>query len=70
MLTSPVASGRSVLAKSVTPSRISQNLNLVPLDSTDLEEINAFIADTAAKKGFTRYVYPAFGVDFGFPDKS
>ncbi|KAH8691361.1 NADP(+) coupled glycerol dehydrogenase [Talaromyces proteolyticus] len=65
-----VNSGRSVLAKSVTPSRIAENQNLVALNETDLKEIGIFIKSLATDKGFTRYVYPAFGVDFGFPDKA
>lgn len=64
-----VSCGRSVLGKSVTPHRILQNRHLVELDSTDLEEIKLFLKKIQ-KDGFTRYVYPAFGVDFGFPDKS
>jgi glycerol 2-dehydrogenase (NADP+) len=59
-----------VLAKSITPSRITENKNLVTLDAMDLSEVNAFIDSVKANKGFTRYVYPAFGVDFGFPDKA
>lgn len=64
-----VSCGRSVLAKSVTPHRIEQNKCLVNLGGTELESINAFIRSVAEKQGFIRYVYPAFGIDFGFPDK-
>jgi glycerol 2-dehydrogenase (NADP+) len=65
-----VSSGRSVLAKSVKPDRIAENLKLVHLDQPDLDEIAAFIAELKDQNKVTRYVYPAFGVDFGFPDKS
>lgn len=64
-----VSCGRSVLAKSVTPHRIEQNMCLVRLEETELNAINTFIQSVADKRGFTRYVYPAFGIDFGFPDK-
>jgi glycerol 2-dehydrogenase (NADP+) len=65
-----VARGSSVLAKSVTPSRIEDNRNLVKLDETDLATIAKYTDDLAAKNAFQRFVYPPFGVDFGFPDKS
>lgn len=61
----PVARGCSVLAKSVTPSRIDENLKVVKLDSEDLSGL-AKIAETDPK----RYVYPDFGVNFGFADKN
>jgi hypothetical protein len=48
----------AVLAKSVTPSRIDENKNIIQLDSEDMD---ALIAIHKAK-GVTRYVYPAFGV--------
>jgi len=59
-----VARGISVLAKSVTPARIEQNRIIVQLDETDISALNK-ISQSAPK----RYVYPEFGVDFGFPDK-
>jgi glycerol 2-dehydrogenase (NADP+) len=59
-----------VLAKSITPNRIAENKNLVALNATDQDEIGLFLEPIKAKKAFTRYVYPAFGVDFGFPDKT
>ncbi|GAB1209825.1 NADP-dependent oxidoreductase domain-containing protein [Aspergillus pseudonomiae] len=65
-----VARGSSVLAKSVTPSRIEDNRNLVQLDENDMATIAKYTDDLAAKKAFQRFVYPPFGVDFGFPDKS
>lgn len=60
-----VALGHAVLPKSVTPSRIEQNLKVVELDSSDLDDL----AGIHKTKGLKRYVYPAFGVDLGFPDK-
>ncbi|OJJ46650.1 hypothetical protein ASPZODRAFT_142454 [Penicilliopsis zonata CBS 506.65] len=65
-----VARGTVVLAKSVTPSRIEANRQLIQLDETDMEIIAKYTADLAANNAFQRFVYPAFGVDFGFPDKS
>jgi glycerol 2-dehydrogenase (NADP+) len=65
-----VARGSSVLAKSVTPSRIEENRKLVKLEPEDVELIGKYSAELAATNGFQRYVYPPFGVDFGFPDKS
>ena len=57
--------GHVVLPKSVTPSRIEENLKIVQLDSSDLEALEGI----HKKKGLTRYVYPQFGVKLGFPDK-
>ena len=65
-----MARGSSVLAKSVTPSRIDANKNLIKLDDSDMDTIAKFTAELAANKEFVRYVYPPFGIDFGFPDKS
>ena len=59
------ARGNSVLAKSVTPSRIDQNLLTVDLDKDDLEALE----NIHKRTGSVRYVYPEFGIDFGFPDK-
>jgi len=65
-----VARGSSVLAKSVNPERIEANRNLIDLDEADMATIAKYTDDLAAKKAFQRYVYPPFGIDFGFPDKS
>lgn len=61
-----VARNSSVLAKSVTPSRIDENRKLIALDDEDLEKLGSI-----PKKhgGVTRFVYPPFGVNAGFPDK-
>ena len=61
----PVARGISVIPKSVTPSRIEENLRVITLEQSDLDSINAI----HKSKGLTRYVYPPFGFNFGFPDK-
>lgn len=55
--------GLSVLAKSVRPARIEANLNLIRLSQDELVNLAACIEKTQ------RYVYPEFGIDFGFPDK-
>ncbi|KAF2721016.1 Aldo/keto reductase [Polychaeton citri CBS 116435] len=60
-----VSKGHVVLPKSVTPSRIEENLKTVKLDSSDLEALEKIHKE----KGVKRYVYPAFGVALGFPDK-
>ena len=59
-----------MLAKSITPARIKANLNLVQLDSEDMAILNAYSEELTKNGKLVRYVYPAFGVDFGFPDKS
>ncbi|KEZ43034.1 20-alpha-hydroxysteroid dehydrogenase [Scedosporium apiospermum] len=70
LLSYNVARGSTVIAKSVTPERILQNLQIVDLDEEDLKTLNDY-SDELAKKGeLKRYVYPPFGIDFGFPDKS
>jgi diketogulonate reductase-like aldo/keto reductase len=64
-----VARDSIVLAKSVNPDRITANRTLVELDESDLATIRKYSDDLTAKKELRRYVYPPFGVDFGFPDK-
>lgn len=65
-----VARGTTVLAKSVTESRIKANLEIVKLDDEDMKTLRAYSDDLTAKGELKRYVYPPFGVDFGFPDKA
>lgn len=60
-----MARNSSVLAKSVTPSRIDENRKLIALDAEDVEKLEAI-----SKNGVTRFVYPPFGVNCGFPDKT
>lgn len=66
LLSYHLARNSSVLAKSVTPSRIDENRKLISLDSEDMEKLEA----VHKNKGITRYVYPPFGVNCGFPDKT
>ncbi|PNS15716.1 Glycerol 2-dehydrogenase (NADP(+)) [Sphaceloma murrayae] len=66
LLSYHVSLGHSVLPKSVTASRIEENLKIVSLDQDDLKALD----EIHKTKGITRFVYPAFGVDLGFPDKS
>ena len=40
-------------------------MRVITLDKSDVDAINAIHKD----KGLTRYVYPPFGFNFGFPDK-
>lgn len=60
-----VGRGLSVLAKSATLSRIEENMNTVKLSENHMNELDAL--SSACVK---RFVYPDFGVDFGFPDKT
>ncbi|USP81025.1 aldehyde reductase 1 [Curvularia clavata] len=66
LLSYHLARNSSVLAKSVTPSRIEENRKLISLDSEDMEKLEKIHKD----KGVQRYVYPPFGVNVGFPDKT
>lgn len=65
LLSYHIARGSSVLAKSVTPARIDANRKLITLDDSDMNKLESI----SKTKGFTRFVYPAFGVKLGFPDK-
>lgn len=58
-----------MLAKSVTESRIIANLEVVDLDADDVQILNDYSAALAKDGKFERYVYPPFGIKFGFPDK-
>ncbi|CZT16667.1 probable aldehyde reductase [Ramularia collo-cygni] len=60
-----VSRGNVVLPKSVTPSRIEENLKVVKLDAGDIKALD----EIHKVHGVTRYVFPPFGLDFGFPDK-
>lgn len=65
LLSYHLARGSSVLAKSVTPSRIDENRKLITLEKGDLDALEAI----HKKNGVQRFVYPPFGVNAGFPDK-
>lgn len=65
LLSYQFARGISVIPKSVTPSRIEENKQLVELDEADKEALDK----VHKTKGLTRFVYPPFGVNMGFPDK-
>ncbi|KAG0647035.1 D-galacturonic acid reductase [Hyphodiscus hymeniophilus] len=58
--------GITVIAKSVKESRIDQNSKIIDLDQRDMKALE----NIHKAAGIKRYVYPAFNVDFGFPDKS
>ncbi|CAP99322.1 H/ACA snoRNP pseudouridylase subunit [Penicillium rubens] len=65
-----IARGSSVLAKSVTPARIEANrADLIHLDAEDLATLRKYSDDLQAEGKLQRFVYPPFGVNFGFPDK-
>ncbi|PVH77751.1 Aldo/keto reductase [Cadophora sp. DSE1049] len=70
LLSYHVARGSSVLAKSVNPERIKANMEIVKLDAADMKILDDYATGLTKSGKVVRYVYPAFGVDFGFPDKS
>ncbi|KAK3367143.1 NADP-dependent oxidoreductase domain-containing protein [Lasiosphaeria ovina] len=70
LLSYHIPRGSTVLAKSVTPERIKENLALVDLDADDMRALDAYSDGLARERKLRRYVYPPFGVEFGFPDKS
>lgn len=70
LLSHHIARGDTVLAKSVNPDRITANKNLVDLSADELKSLDDYSKEIVAKKEWKRYVYPPFGVEFGFPDKS
>ncbi|KAH7386439.1 NADP-dependent oxidoreductase domain-containing protein [Cadophora sp. MPI-SDFR-AT-0126] len=70
LLSYHVARGSSVLAKSVNPERIKANMDIVKLDASDMKILDDYAIGLTKSGKVVRYVYPAFGVDFGFPDKS
>ncbi|KAI1502085.1 NADP-dependent oxidoreductase domain-containing protein [Biscogniauxia marginata] len=69
LLSYHVARGSTVLAKSVTESRIKANLEIVDLDAEDLKILNDYSAALAKEGKFQRFVYPPFLINFGFPDQ-
>lgn len=64
-----VPRGSTVLAKSVTPARIESNLKLVTLDDEDVKALNSYGEELEKTGKVQRFVYPPFGIPFGFPDK-
>ncbi|TVY51606.1 D-galacturonate reductase [Lachnellula cervina] len=71
LLSYHLARGSSVLAKSVNPERIKVNAeSLIHLDEGDMDILNKYSAQLQKEGKLVRYVYPTFGVNFGFPDKS
>lgn len=53
-----------MLAKSVNPARIEENMKIVKLSDEQMAILNGI-----SKNGLTRFVFPPFGKSFGFPDK-
>ena len=58
LLSYQVSKEHVVLAKSVTPSRIDENMKILKLDASDI----AALDNIHKVKGTTRFVYPPFGV--------
>jgi glycerol 2-dehydrogenase (NADP+)/D-galacturonate reductase len=54
----------------VTEERIKANMEIVQLDDEDMKRLNDFSDNLTKTSGLMRFVYPPWGVDFGFPDKS
>lgn len=65
-----VSRGSTVLAKSVNPARIDENKKLIDLDADDVKLLKDYSDQLTHEGKLRRFVYPPFGVDFGFPDKS
>lgn len=59
-----------MLPKSVTPSRIESNLKTIKLDEEDVKLLNEYGEKLEAEGKQQRFVYPPFGINFGFPDKN
>ena len=70
LLSYHLARGATVLAKSVTAARIEANKTVVDLDAADMQKLNDYSAQLTKEGKLQRFVYPPFGIDFGFPDKS
>ena len=64
-----VARGSTVLAKSVNEERIKANREIIDLDTDDLKILNDYSEGLEKEGKVQRYVYPPFGINFGFPDK-
>jgi hypothetical protein len=45
-------------------------MDIIKLDDSDMKILTDYSKDLEKNKKLVRYVYPPFGVDFGFPDKS
>lgn len=58
-----ISSGRVVLPKTTTPSRIVENSKVVKLSADDLSILNDI-----HKSGLKRFTTPPWGVNLGFPD--
>lgn len=58
-----------MLAKSVNEERIKSNLKIVDLDAGDLKILNDYSEGLEKEGKVQRFVYPPFGINFGFPDK-
>lgn len=54
----------------MTPARIDENKKVIDLGADDVKLLSDY-SDRLRREGkLTRFVYPPFGIDFGFPDKS
>lgn len=54
----------------MNPERTKANMDLVKLDDSDMKILTDYSNELEKSGKLMRYVYPAFGVNFGFPDKS
>ncbi|KIH87444.1 glycerol dehydrogenase [Sporothrix brasiliensis 5110] len=69
LLSYHLARGSTVLAKSVSDARIEANKTVVDLDAEDVAALDAYSAQLTKDGQLQRFVYPPFGIPFGFPDK-
>ncbi|RYP77509.1 hypothetical protein DL771_001082 [Monosporascus sp. 5C6A] len=69
LLSYHVARGSTVLAKSVNEERIKSNMQIVDLDAEDMKILNDYSEGLEKEGKVQRFVYPPFGINFGFPDK-
>lgn len=53
----------------MTNERIKANRELITLEAGDLKILNGYAEGLEESGKVVRYVYPAFGVNFGFKDK-
>ncbi|KAK0633747.1 NADP-dependent oxidoreductase domain-containing protein [Immersiella caudata] len=70
LLSYHIPRGSTVLAKSISPERIDENKKLIELDAEDIKLLDDYSNKLTKEGKLQRFVYPPFGVDFGFPDKS
>lgn len=69
LLSYHVSRGVTALPKSVTPDRITANLQTIQLDDKDLSVLTEYSSGLERDGKVKRFIYPGFKVDLGFPDR-